>query len=86
MGLDQEGKPFSWGNAKGRMQTEPSRDGLPCLGVRTNRSLLGSTDFIVLLLLQSVAQQVARRAGDRWETEQPQCLAQTFQQNEHVSF
>lgn len=79
LGLDQEGKPFIWGNAKRRWQAERSRDGLPHLGVGTNRSLLGSPDSIGFIHFLCKVWLI-RRAGGRRDTEQPQHLAQTFQQ------
>lgn len=74
MGLDHEGKPFSWGNAKGRRQTEHSRDRLPHLrvdlGVRTNRSLLGTTDFIFFFAsFAKHGSSSGLERMERWETD-----------------
>lgn len=71
--LGQKGKPISWGDAKGRMQTKHSRDGLRRLGldckvVGTNGSPSGTQDFMYFsLVAKHGSPGPGQERRDRWE-------------------
>lgn len=66
--LGKKGKPFSWGDAKGRRRTEHSEDGLSHLWldhktVETNGNPSGTPDF---MLIAPVAKHGSSGPGQEW--------------------